>query len=225
VSSEAVDWWLQYSIPDSGVEVSLEDLFCRIPDLQRDYANISEAVRYASINEMRFSRENGFHAKVRKKDFDRFQKVYESYGYAAKPEGDWTILTAGCETFAKELPMFVHTYVHKLFGSIPSLHLAEPFAGGARFSQLCITYMVSYVLGMLVRYYPTHWISLIQGDRGDSMWPTINRAQQIVELSYPELVAEMITDRLKEADQNHKNAPDKNGQNNTVMDNRLPAPS
>jgi hypothetical protein len=43
------------------------------------------------------------------------------------------------------------------------------------------------------------------------MWPTINRAQQFVEISYPELVTEMITDLLKEADQNRKNSPEKTG--------------
>ena len=77
------------------------------------------------------------------------------------------------------------------------LCLTEPFPSGARYSQLCITYMVSYVLGMLVRYYPTHWISLIQGSKGDSMWPAINLAQQTVEESFPELVSELIGDLLK----------------------------
>ena len=89
--------------------------------------------------------------------------------------------------------MFVHTYVQKMFGSIPNLRLAVPFPGRARFSQLCITYMISYALGMLVRYYPTHWISLINGGKGDLLWPTINRAQQYVEAAYPELVAEYVT--------------------------------
>ena len=62
--------------------------------------------------------------------------------------------------------------------------------------------MVAYVLGMLTRYYPTHWIALIQGDKGDAMWPTINRAQHFVETSYPELVIELVHDLLKERDSN-----------------------
>jgi hypothetical protein len=57
---------------------------------------------------------------------------------------------------------------------------------------------------MLVRYYPTHWISLLQGEKGDALWPTINRAQQFVESSFPELVVEMIYDILKES-QNRTN--------------------
>ena len=88
--------------------------------------------------------------------------------------------------------MFVHAYVWKMAGAIPSLSLAVPFHGGARFSQLCITYIISYVLGMLVRYYPTHWIALINGGQGDLLWPTVNRAQHYVESIFPELVAEYV---------------------------------
>ena len=198
VNSEGVDWRLCYNIPELEDEFSVADLFSRIPDLQKDYSNISNVTRYASVNEMTYSKDKGFRAKVRAKPFSQFRAVYENFGYTVTSQGDWCIITCDAKRFAKELPLFIHTYVHKLLGSIPSLFLAEPFSGGARYSQLCITYMVSFILGMLVRYYPTHWTSLIQGDKGDSMWPTINRAQQLIEHSYPELVTELINDVVKE---------------------------
>ena len=49
---------------------------------------------------------------------------------------------------------------------------------------------------MLVRYFPTQWMSIIQGDKGDMLWPTINRCQHLVENTFPELVIEMINDIL-----------------------------
>ena len=198
VRSGEVDWRLCYDIPELGKKISVADLFSRIPDLQKDYSNISDVTRYASVNEVTYSPDKGLRAKVLEKPFSQFRAVYEDFGYVATYEGDWCILTCDKETFDKEKPLFIHSYVHKMAGLIPWLYLAEPFSGGARYSQLCITYMVSYVLGMLVRYYPTHWISLIQGEKGDSMWPTVNRAQQLVEQSYPELVAELINDIVKE---------------------------
>jgi YaaC-like Protein len=208
VNSEAVDWRLLYPVPALGIEISLNDLLCRIPDLHRDYVSVSSSAKYASINEMTYSEKEGFRAKVQERNFAGFKAIYEGFGYSAKTEGDWCVLTCDSATFAKELPMFIQEYVHKLFGSIPSLHLAEPFEKGVRYSQLCVTYMVAYVLGMLVRYYPTHWISLIQGDKGDTMWPTINRGQHFVEVSYPELVTEMITDILKGVEANRATQPE-----------------
>ena len=56
----------------------------------------------------------------------------------------------------------------------------------------CITFILSYALGMLVRYYPTHWIALINGGQGDRLRQTVNRAQQSVENFFPELVAEYV---------------------------------
>lgn len=200
VDSGGVDWRIRYDIPELGKEFSVADLFSRIPDLQVDYSNISEVTRYACVRQVTCTDAEGFRAKALKKPFSQFRAVYEDFGYTVTCEGDWCHVACDVESLNKKLPLFIHSYIYKDFGTIPSLFLAEPFSGGASYSQLCITYMVSYALGMLVRYYPTHWISLIQGEKGDSIWPTINRAQQIVEHSYPELVAELIDDVIKHPD-------------------------
>ena len=197
VRSAAVDWSICYDIPEPGKEVSIDDLLSRIPDLQKDYSNLSGVVRYASVNEITFTSTDGFKAKVQEASFSGFRATYDAAGYTANCDGTWCNLKCDAKTFEDKIPLFVHTYVNKMFGSIPSLYIAEPFANGVCFSQLSITYMLAYVLGMLVRYYPTHWISLIQGGKGDELWPTINRVQHYVEQSYPELVAEMVDYILK----------------------------
>lgn len=192
INSAGLDWSICYDIPPNNVEFSVADLFSRIPDLQVDYAKVSDNILYAPVNEMTYSHDKGFRAKVKRDSFRRFRSTYENSGYTVALEDDWCTVECDTDTFDRELPLLIHTYVEKMFGAIPVLYLAKPFSGGACYSQLCITYMVSYVLGMLVRYYPTHWISLMQGGKGDSLWPTINRAQRFVEQSYPELVAEFI---------------------------------
>lgn len=206
VRSAAVDWRLPYNIPGSGDELTLDALFSRLPDLQNDYSEISKAKKYASIDSMTYSKEAGFSASVSALNFSQFSSSYIDLGYTATTGGKSITLRCNSDIFKNNLPQFTHMYIGKLFGSIPSLFLAEPFQSGARYSQLCITFMISYVLGMLVRYYPTYWISLTQGDKGDSMWPTINRAQQMVEQSFPELVIELIRDTLKEkeSETNHR---------------------
>lgn len=197
VRSSTVDWRLNYDVPDVGKQISLGDLFARIPDLFKDYSNISSDIRYTSVNEMSFDQQNGFKAKVRH-HFETFKNTYQNMGYKIDTQDQWSTLTCDAATFEQNLPLFVHSYVQKSFGSIPNLHIAEPFHSKFSYSQLCLTFLVAYFLGMLARYFPTHWISLIHGDKGDALWPTINRAQQFVENSYPELVIEMIYDILKE---------------------------
>ena len=194
INSEGVDWRCSYGMPERDEELSIADLFSRIPDLRQDYSEVSDLLRYARVSKLTCDSNSGLRMSVTREPFSHFRAVYERLGYVVADEGDQCLVTCEMETLKKEAPLFIHTYVNKVFNSIPQLFLVEPFPGSIRYSQLCITYMVSYVLGMLVRYYPTHWMALIHGDRGDSMWPTINRAQQLVEQSYPELVAEMIND-------------------------------
>jgi hypothetical protein len=198
IHSSGVDWRLNYDVPEQGKQITLGDLFARLPDLFKDYSNISSDIRFSPVNELSFNQQNGFKAKVREEHFGSFKGVYQNMGYKIETEEKWSTLTCDAKTLEQNTPLFIHSYVQKTFGAIPNLHIAEPFQDRFAFSQLGITYMVAYYLGMLVRYYPTHWISLSQGDKGDGLWPTINRAQQFVEKTYPELVIEMIYDLLQE---------------------------
>ncbi|MYC89301.1 MAG: hypothetical protein F4X22_13855 [Gemmatimonadales bacterium] len=194
IRSGGVDWRFCYDLPDHAEQISVGDLFSRIPDLWEDYSDLSDVRRHVAVQDLSYSEDNGLQVKIRKENSSGIISAYQELGYAAVDDGESCALTCSADRAEREIPQFVHTYVNKMFGAIPKLFIAEPFPGGARYSQLCMTYMVSFVLGMLVRYFPTHWIALVQGEKGDSMWPTIVRAQQVVEESYPELVAEMIRD-------------------------------
>lgn len=196
VHSGAVDWRLIYEQPSMGDEIPFEQLTARFPDLRKEHTVLGADPAYAAINEMTYQPSKGVNIKVSSKPFKGFEPAYLTMGYDAKEVGDWTVLTASAEIFSKQTPQFMHTYIQKMFGAIPTLFLAAPMPSGNRYSQLCITYMVGFVLGMLARYFPTHWVSLAQGDKGDALWPTLNQAHRVVLGSFPELVAEIIGDIL-----------------------------
>ena len=196
VNSGGVDWRVYYDTPELGMELTVGDLFSRIPDLQRDYSDISSQERLSVVQSLKYSPEEGFEAKVDYRTFAEFSETYRNFGYDITVTEKTCILTCDKETLKQAIPQFVHAYLEKLFGAIPRLYITEPFSSSSRYSQLCITYLVAYVLGMLVRYYPTHWMALIRGEQGDAIWPTIYRANQLVEESYPELVAEMLDDAI-----------------------------
>ncbi len=117
-------------------------------------------------------------------------------GYYVSRSGEYAVLTGGTDLFSESPPQFMHAYLTKTFGRIPNLFLIAPINREKRYSQLCMIYMIAYILGMLVRYYPTHWIALIHGERGDAIWPALNQAQRVVEETFPELIAELIEDVL-----------------------------
>src|ERR1051325_11092974 len=160
---ETVDWHLCYDVPQVGGEVTFDELCARIPDLQKDYMTTAGSTVYSPISEMTFSDKDGFRAEIKETSFTNMRTFYEACGYTVTSHS----IAADTKTFEQHVPLFVHSYIHKSFGSIPQLYLTIPFSSGARYSQLGITYMVAYILGMLVRYYPTHWMALIQSEKGD----------------------------------------------------------
>ncbi len=189
--SAAVDGYCEFDEPDLEAEISLGDLFARIPDLRWDYTTISEP-QYTNVSEYDYSAGKGLKVKLVGDKAPAVACVYGELGYTVAEDGECHLISCDSSTLLKEPPMFVHAYAYKMMGIIPSLQLAAPFCGRARFSQLCITFIMSYALGMLVRYYPTHWIALINGGQGDLLWPTVSRSQHYVENVFPELVAEYI---------------------------------
>ena len=124
---------------------------------------------YADINEITYDASNGVNIKIPSKAFKVFEQTYSTIGYDATESGEWRSLTGSAGLFGQKTPQFMHAYVHKMFGTIPNLFLVAPMPSGNRYSQLCITYMLGFVLGMLARYFPTHWVSLAQGNKGDAL--------------------------------------------------------
>lgn len=201
VSSAAVDWKLDYPQPPLGLELSLDALLLRVPDLSRIPPNASDSPWLAYINTMSYTDEGGFSATARSNQFAGFHTSYVDLGYEVHIQGEQTQIKCDSKTFQKSMPQFIHTYVNKMFGSIPNLFIVKPLHNDARLSQLAITYVLAYCFGMLTRYFPTHWLALHSGTKGDGLWPTINAGQNYVEAVFPELIIELIYDALKESRQ------------------------
>lgn len=194
ICSSSVDWRFYYAIPKANEVVSLGDLLSLLPDLKKDYSQITKQLLYSSVNSLTVSPDKGFECKVVSKDFKPFQSTYANLGYKFLEKDKMTTLATSLQNFNNNKPQFIHSYIQKTFGAIPDLHIANILPSNSRYSQLCLTYLSSYFLGMLVRYFPTQWMTLVQGGNGDSLWPTINRLQHYVEEAFPELIIELIND-------------------------------
>ncbi len=204
VTSSAVDWHLNYEIPNIGNEFSLLDLLERIPDLELDLLSIEKKPKYASVSRMSYSLENGLDSSINASMFENIATTFEEIGFDIRRDGSLYKMVCTSDFFGNNIPLLLHKYVHKVFGSIPDLFIVEPFPNKSNYSEISTTYLISYYLGMLVRYFPTHWTALVQGEKGDLYWPILNRAQHFVETIFPELVIELVHDILKERNNTRK---------------------
>ena len=196
VNSSGINWSINYDVPESGMVFTLDELLSRIPDLQPDLKELGIVERFASVHSLTYTEKDGFVCDVHCNDADVLA-LYKKNSYQCTAANNSIIkLTCTSEQLNNYVPQFLHKYVHKVLGTIPSLCIVAPFEDNKRFSEIAVVFLLSYYLGMLVRYYPTHWISLIQGDNGDEYWPILNRAQNYVLQVFPELCVELINDRV-----------------------------
>lgn len=195
INTTGIDWGISYKIPETGLVFTLDELISRIPDLQPDLKELGIEEKFLRVNGLSYNEENGFSCDVYGNN-ENVLSSYKGHGFQCASKGNVLNITCTSEQLKNFVPQFLHKYVQKDFGTIPSLYLLAPFEDNMRLSEIAVAFLMSYYLGMLVRYYPTHWISLVQGDNGDEYWPVLNRAQNYVLQVFPELCMELINDRL-----------------------------
>jgi len=80
---------------------------------------------------------------------------------------------------------------HGAFG-LGELCIVPPLKDDVGLNSLGAMFAVSYVLGMMARYYPSTWISLGQVQRGDRILPLINRFLSFVQEVYPQAILDFL---------------------------------
>jgi len=59
-------------------------------------------------------------------------------------------------------------------------------------SPLLKCYLTAYILGMLVRYFPSRWMSVTHGQKGDGMLPLLREAMDYVDREFPRITLEIL---------------------------------
>ncbi|MEK5065670.1 YaaC family protein [Cytobacillus sp. FSL R5-0596] len=72
-------------------------------------------------------------------------------------------------------------------------YIIAPLEDGIRFSSLMTLFILSYFTGMLVRYYPSQWQSLINRSKGDIAFPILIKAINLLEEKFPSLIIDELT--------------------------------
>ena len=69
------------------------------------------------------------------------------------------------------------------------MFIFEDFPNGDRLSELLRTFLIAYVLGMLVRYFPSKWMALLRNEKGDTAQPLLLAAMTTVESDWAKLIS------------------------------------
>lgn len=59
-------------------------------------------------------------------------------------------------------------------------------------NSLCGIYMISYVFGMMARYYPTTWMGIQRVEKGDKIYPFVKRILDFINDKFPRLILDFL---------------------------------
>lgn len=194
IFSSKVDISIPYGEILQGRTVKLNEILSRIPDLLQERMLSREQVACHGVNIAKD--QQGNHLKLWNSPSESITLAYSKEGYLF----DGNILRSSAEV-AENFPEYLaNSYIDNNSSSIPSVYLLEPFPGGARYSQLAVIYFASYFLGMLCRYFPTHWMALMNGEKGDVIWPQIHKVHAVIHETFPLLVMKFVEEKLDDMD-------------------------
>ncbi len=188
------NWEIAYPISDK-YELTFGDILKRLADIRSDLLTANHSPINFSVSNILFNQEEGLRINTYSEITNNLASEFLKYNYTLSE--DSKLISATASIFHEAPLTFTHTNLNKMFGSIPNLHFSPPLPSNKHVCELGLLYIASFTMSMLVRYFPTIWVSITQGEKGDVLWPTIYKTQQLVESSFPELVLEFINYKVK----------------------------
>lgn len=211
--------WLTRERPfalDQTSEVALSDLLSRVPELcdpferafQRSadcYFSTIFAIRLRplgmgdgvqtdfSLYERRFTglpdRANVVAAFAPGLDVDHLYEREES-NWIKQRNLSFRITYASEQEFLDRLPPLALDQEGRQF-------LVAPAPEGTAFSKMLLLFMTSYIFGMLARYFPSYWLTLLNRSEGDFMRPVVQEAIGVIEDQFPRHVLNELENRIR----------------------------
>ena len=191
-NSSGINLQASFPIPSVGARFSLADLVASMPDVASEY-KVWHGVPLLSAQMQAFQCKGDqfevtFSSQTQK---ETIQKLFQSFGP--------NLLISDGAPFVATMPKTCIPYLSQLsfsaFGpalGIGDVHVVTPIRNVVYLNTLALYFATSFVLGMMVRYFPSSWIALGRQERGDRIFPLINRLTELVQTLFPKIVLEFL---------------------------------
>jgi len=189
-------WRKEETKPNLGETITALELLSRIPDLSNEYEN--SLSRSSSCNKaFVFTLSEATHTDINilpgllgLRDVEELRT-----DFAISPECEMRIVDKH-NYFGLIRNCFVrveHQNQNEMTTRIPMIandrsshtYILAPFSGGFQLSSLLKLFTLSYMLGMLSRYFPTKWIGKSNRQTGDRLFPLLRAGVDLVQRNFP----------------------------------------
>jgi hypothetical protein len=194
VSSSEINFKAQMRTPLSGFKLSLKDVFPFLPDLRKEYKIWTGAllpVVQLAQNGIKVENETTMLSVYNYEVDDHFFDLIFPLEYCQerniKRSPDLTVISYKGKNWGPN-------FTQRWFGAfdIGDLYIVPVLPGDTGLNLLSSMFIISYTFGMMARYFPTTWISLGRVQKGDKIFPLINKSLKVIEEKFPETILDFL---------------------------------
>jgi hypothetical protein len=192
-NSSGVNWEASFSLPEIRTCLTFEDIVKSIPDLSEEY-QVWKNEEFVSKKVEEFTRQEPDHYVMKlnqPEKAEHLEMIFPGVDYERLDEDTTKLTVKFPVSFVPYFTQKIPKGASSIFG-IGDVYLVPPIQKDVYLNMLSLYFSASYVLGMMVRYFPSVWISLGRVEKGDSVFPLINRLMSIIQNDYPQLVLDFL---------------------------------
>ncbi len=190
-NSSGVNFILPGVEPRSGTKYGLGDLLARIPQLHHHQFLWRRIIASAQIETFKSESDGTLQFRLHNRSpmtFEVASQLCLQSGFSVTKHDDSFIYVVGPNSVEK-MPGI--TDKPGAFG-IPDMWMIQRYPDAENLSQISTLFVVAFILGMIVRYYPMQWTALVHGHFADAALPTLLTSVDHIESVFPSLAADFI---------------------------------
>lgn len=193
-NSSAINWKLRYDLPVLGSVFSLFELVSTVPDLRDEFTRWTGVPPTRTVlNEVKIlTEENVILFKVSPAlEVDAVRKIFPPQlcnGVEMAPGTDFRVPKDFCPHCEQSF--------EGPFG-IGDVELVAVIRNGLYINTIGKFVAMAYILSMLVRYFPSTWLTLGRSAPGDRAHPVVSRIIELTQSRFPQILLDYIDESLK----------------------------
>jgi hypothetical protein len=175
-------------------EFSLNDILARLPKVRNQYELWKDNLLCArcEINRMNdgtkqiiFNRRNEYRFNL-----DIANTICAGTSFRFNCENNSAIIFHG--TSAPDPGLYLSDKTYRQSLDIGDIWVVKSLEHNRQMSNICIIFVLAYILGMVARYHPTEWTGLVRGQIRDAALPTLMAVMDTVENDFPMLTLDFL---------------------------------
>ena len=189
-NSSGISWNINFDIPDLGTEIKFIDLIQTFSDLSGEFKSWTENKLWFFQTDNFESKDDSHHYHFsvgRKIKPDELKNIFEDEDYNKIEYRGLYVITSD-----DSHPQFSQRFFDNFNAGIGTIVLTKSIDKNLHLNTLSQFYILSYVMGMLARYFPSVWMGLSRSEKGDAIYPLFIKSMELVESYFPLTVLEYL---------------------------------